>query len=350
MDPNDVSEEGHCPVPAPLSGVRFARQGEVAAISVFDELHDLGYFGPTCLSLINKLVREEVRRIPALSPSAGWQEADLEDLLYEFLADRLKPVTVNLLAQATDDDSVGRLLRVSIRHWLIDQARKTAVGALRRSLETVLSDSDTFEAVPLGEPGAGRWRLSGTAVQTWSGSPKPLIEAAHAVPNVKIPKWTSETRRAPVADRESIKAVIRAVLSTAAGSMEVAQLVDVFTARFPVALDPVVVSLPDDAGSQIAADAHVSPEEIVLARDVEARAASAAAEIVAMLSPQERRMVPSLNSAGEMQELLGCGRSQAYHQMARLKEKLRQLVGDGDGVRSVRSGVIRLCVEAVETQ
>lgn len=87
------------------------------AISTFDELHDLGHLGPECLFLINKLIREEVRRLPALTPPAGWQQADREDLLGEFLADRLEKVTANLLAQATDDNSVGRLLRKSTRHW-----------------------------------------------------------------------------------------------------------------------------------------------------------------------------------------------------------------------------------------
>lgn len=347
---DSADQECATPVPAPLPGVRFARQGEVPAISVFDELHDLEYFGPTCLALINKVIREEARRLPVLAPPTGWQEADLEDLLGEFLADRLMPVTANLLALATDDDSVGKLLRTSIRHWLIDQSRKTAVVSLGRSLENVLTDSAAFETVPPGEVGAGRWRLSGTTVRPWSGPPDRLVEAAYAVPNVKIPKWTSETRRAPVADRASIEAVIHAVLSTAAGSMEVAHLVEVFTARFPVALDPIVVSLPDNPGSQLTADPHASPEEILLARDDEARAASAGAEIVAMLSPQERRMVPYLDRAGEIQTLLGCGRSQAYHHAARLKEKLQQLVGDGDEVRSVMSEVIRLCSEAAETR
>ena len=338
------------PVPEPRPGVRFAHQREVPAISVFDELHDLEYFGSTCLALTSKLVREEAQRFPVLAPPAGWQEADLQDLLGEFLADRLQPVTVNLLALATDDDSVGRLLRTSIRRWLIDQSRKTAVGSVRRSLEDVLTDCGAFETVPPGEVGAGRWRLSGTTVQPWSGPSGRLVEAAHAVPNIKIPKWTSETRRAPLADRASLEAVIHAVLFTAAGSMEVAQLVEVFIARFPVALDPNVVWLSDAGESQITASPHASPEEILLARDDEASAASAAAEIVAMLSPQERRMVAYLDRPGEIQGLLGCGRSQAYHHGAILKEKLQQLVGDGDGVRSVRSEVIRLCSEAAQTR
>ncbi|KUN54944.1 hypothetical protein AQJ46_49820 [Streptomyces canus] len=333
-----------------LPDVRFARQGEVPAISTFDELHELGHFGPVCLSLIYKLIREEVRRLPVLSPPGGWQEADLEDLLGDFLADRIEPVTANLLALARNDDSVGKLLRTSIRYWLIDRSRKTAVVSVGRSLEKVLADSDAFEVVPLGTEGAGRWRLAGTTVQPWSGPVTPLVEAAYAVPNVKIPKWSSETRRAPVADRASTEAVTIAVLTAASGSMEVAQLVEVFTARFPVVLDPVVVSLPADAGSEITVNAQSSPEEIVFARIDDAETTSLAEEVVSMLSPQERRIVPYLDAPGEIQTLLGCGRSQAYHHAAHLREKLRQLVGDGDDVLSVGAEVIRLCSGVAETR
>ncbi|MFD8814005.1 hypothetical protein ACFV23_21535 [Streptomyces sp. NPDC059627] len=299
--------------------------------------------------MIYKLIREEVRRLPVLTPAAGWQEADLEDLLGDFLVERIEPVTANLLAQAKNDNSVGKLLRTSIRHWLVDRSRKTAVVSLGRSLEKVLSDSEAFEPVPPGTEGAGRWRLASTTVQPWSGPVTQLVEAAYAVPNIKIPKWNSETRRAPVADRASIEAVIHAVLTVAAGSMELAQMVEVFTGRFPVVFDPVVVLLPTDAGSGITADAQSSPEEIALALVDDSEAASTAEGIVSMLSPQERRMVPYLDSPGEIQTLLGCGRSQAYHHAARLREKLSQLVGD-DEVRSVGPEVIRLCGGAVETR
>ncbi|MEU1306560.1 hypothetical protein [Streptomyces shenzhenensis] len=300
--------------------------------------------------MIYKLIREEVRRLPVLSPAAGWQKADLEDLLGDFLADRIEPLTASLLVQARNDDSVGKLLRKSIRHWLIDRSRKTAVVSLGRSLEKVLVDSGAFEIVPAGTEGAGRWRLAGTAVQPWSGPHTRLVEAAYTVPNIRVPKWNSDTRRAPVADKASIEAVIHVVLTAAAGSMEVAQLVEVFTARFPVVLDPVVVTLPADAGSEIAVDAQPSPEEIVLACADDAEAASAAEGIVSMLSPKERHMVPYLDSPGEIQALVGCGRSQAYQRVARLREKLRQLVGEGDDVLSVGAEVIRLCSGAVETR
>lgn len=301
------------------------------------------YLGTECLALISRLMYQEAGRFPVLVPTDEWQKVDLEDLCHEFLVDRIQAVTAMLLAQAADDGSMGRLLRKSIRYWLIDRARKTAVGALRRSLEKVLADEDAFEVVPPGEVGGGRWRLAGTAALPWSGRTEELIDAARAVPNVRIPKWSSTTRRGPVADRRSIVAVVGAVLRAAEGSVEVAQLVEVFVVRFPAVLDPAVGPLPDDPDSSIALDEGLTPEEQVIAAEDEVDAAVTAAEVVGMLAPWEQRIVPHLDNPPAIQAVLGCGRSQAYQHAQRLKEKLTQLVGDGDDVRAVGLEVIELC-------
>ena len=113
---------------------------------------------------------------------------------------------------------------------MIDQARKTSAGALRRTVEKVLARADSFEQVPSGEAGEGRWRLAGTPVSPWAGRTEDLVEAARVVPYVRIPRWSSAGRRSPAADRASIVAVAHAVLEAAAGSMEVAQIVAVFLA------------------------------------------------------------------------------------------------------------------------
>ena len=284
-----------------------------------------------------------------LMPGDRWQQADLEDLLGGFLADRVRAVTAMLVAQAGDGASMGKLLRRSIRHWLIDQARKTSEGALRRTVEKVLATTDAFDQVPSGEAGEGRWRLAGTPVPPWAGGTEDLVEAARAVPYVRIPQWSSTSRRPPVADRASIVAVAHAVLEAAAGSMETAQLVAVFLARFPAVVDPPVTLLQDHQNVAVRA-AELTPEEQVIAADDELAAGVRAAEVTGMLSPAERRLVPHLADISSVQEVLGCGRSQAYQHARRLKDKLAQLVGEGEDVRAVGLEVIRLCGGAPGTQ
>lgn len=308
-------------------------------ISAFEELHRLGHLGRDCLHLVTRLVEEEARRVPEIRRDSA---RDLDDLVQEFLVDRIRPVTASLLAQATDDASVGRLLRRSVRNWMIDSVRKTSRGALRRRLVEVLSGDHAFEKVPASEPGAGRWRLTGAPLPPWTGPIDDLVRAAREVPNVRIPKWSSTTRRPPIADRPSIIAVAEAAFTAASGSLEEVQLVDVFAARFPVVLDPDIVYLPEGAENRADAD-EPTPEDLVVAADEELSAAAAAAGIVGMLSPVERRIVPYLASSADIRVLLACGPAQARQHADRVAAKLRQLVGEGEDREAVAKEVIRLC-------
>lgn len=306
------------------------------AISAFRELQELGHVGEQCLRLIMRLMAEELRRLPVLWPAGGLCMADIEDMASDFYEDKGDKVTANLLVLATNDDSVGRLLRTSIRHWLIDQARKTAIGSIRHSVEKVLAGDATFQKVG---PGA-RWRLAGTTGGPFGGDHGELIRAAGSVRRVRIQPWRSTSRRAPLANRASVVAVCRAVLSAANGSLELGELVHVLLIRFPVVLDPAIVPVSDFEYEY--ADVELTPEEHVVAADEELAAAVSAAQVVGMLTPDERRIIRYLDNLPALQHELGCGRSQSYEHARRLKEKLRELVGDDD-VAAVGREVIQLC-------
>ena len=315
-------------------------------ITAFAELQRLGQLGPECLRLVQGLMSEEMRRFPALEPAAGWQPADVEDLVQAFLEQRFTALTTTLLTTARNDESMGRLLRRSIRNWLIDRARQTGTGRVRQRLERVLGESAEFEQVPPGQPGAGQWRLANTSSEPWSGDPRNLIRAANAVRDVRIGRWSSTTRRAPVASRDSLIAVARAVLSAAGGSMAIAQLTHVFLARFPVALDWAVVPL--DASEGVLHADIPTPEEALIAQSDEIDSAGSAVEIFGMLSPRERTLVPHLDDVTAAQRVLGCRQKSAYHQMKRLREKLTQLAGTGDDRHAVILEVIHLCTPPSE--
>ncbi|WP_143169045.1 hypothetical protein [Rhodococcus koreensis] len=301
-------------------------------------MHDHGCLGQQGLALTEKLISEEIRKFPALEQ----RQLELDDVIQDFLVDRIKPLTIMLMAQASNEDSFGRLLRRSIRNWLIDRARATGIGALRRSIEKVLSEESEFEKVPAGDEGAGRWRLVGEESTPWAGDLSVLVTAAWQVPDVRVPKWSSSSRRPPIADRASMVAIARAVLSTAAGSLETAQVVAVFARRFAAALDPIEMPLSETESDEIRS-AEPAPEDLVVALDSEVDAASAAAEIFARLSESERAILPVLANSSEVQKRLGLGRSQSAHVAARLKAKIRDLAGTGPEAEQVTLEVIWLC-------
>lgn len=283
-------------------------------------------------------MQEELHRFPALKNAS----VEADDFVQDFLVDRIRPLTAKLVAEATSEESVGRILRRSIRNWLIDRARETGTGPLRRSVEKVLSEEDVFEKVAKG-PGAGWWRLTGSEVAPWGDDPGVLVEAAWAVPGVRVPKWSSTSRRPPVADRPSMIAILQAVFRTAGGSLEVPLLVHVFARRFAAALDPIVTSTNEQHDLAEMPTTEPAPEDLIIGDESDADAASAAAEILGRLSDIERAIVPLLNDSGAVRSRLGLGRSQSAQFVSRLKAKIVQLAGTGPESEQVIREVIWLC-------
>ncbi|HEX4725962.1 MAG TPA: hypothetical protein VH333_25865 [Pseudonocardiaceae bacterium] len=121
-------------------------------------------------------------------------------------------------------------------------------------------EDSAFEQVAPGALASGwdGWRRFG-------GDEAKLIAAARSVRNVRIPQRSSSNRRGPLAGRVSIVAVCRAVLVAASGSLEIGQLVRVLLTRFPVVLDPVIMSVSDFEDDP--AGVQLTPEDRVIAAE-----------------------------------------------------------------------------------
>jgi hypothetical protein len=332
-------------------GVRVRRRG---FISAYVELQRRRHLDKLGVALVSRIVREQLKDFP------GLRERDPEDVVHDFFVARITALTAMLLAQATNDDSYAKLTRRTAKNWIIDQARATGTGPLRRSIEKVLNQAPEFEQVPAGLEGAGRWRIGNNVGPPWAGDPDELLAVAWAVPNVRVPRWTKGTRRPPVADRSAMVAILYAVLQQAGGSVEIAQLVHVFARRFAAALDPKEVSLPDheneeDAdddgtvGTEVASE-EPDPGELVIAEFVAADVRAAAAEIVGRLSDQERGIVRILDDNAAVMQHLNRGRSQSALFVQQLKSKIRELAGTGDDRTDIVAAVIAQCADPADGQ
>lgn len=306
-------------------------------IDAFSELCELGYFGRAGLGLLTELVGQEVRRFPVLEPGAGWTREAVLETVQSFFAAKGKTVTAAVLAQANDIESMSRILRRSVRNYLISEARKTPSGAVRRKIEDLLAAGDEFARVPAGEPGAGRWYLAGSAVMPWAGDLRPLVEAAYAVPGVHAVRWSGE-RRSPLASDQALLEILRAVLKAAQGSMEAAQLTAVFVRRFPVAVEHADATLDDGSYDLAVAPLEDRP-------DIVAEVSDLAREVYEQMSASQRALLTHLDKPVEDQmEILGVGRTQAYDVARRLKALLRELIGTEELRDEIGLEILRLCV------
>jgi len=315
-------------------------------MSPYAELHENGQFGAAGYKLLLELARQELRRFPGLRLDPADDDA-VWDVAGDFLVERGQGMTTALLAEATDDEIFSKILRKSVRNWLIDQVRKTDLGALRRRLERLIGEDDQFEVVPDGQMGAGWWRLAGTEAEPTSPPLGDLRAAAWEVHDIRIPPWNSDDRRAPAADGESLGRIMGAVLARANGSLQPATVVAVFANRLPNALDPAEEPLADaDAAELAVGDAARDPAEAMIANEAASSAMRTAQGLFLVMSADERRLLPHLDGTiAEQQRAIGRGRSQTYEYVKALKERLRSLLGEeGDEDRVlVMCELRRLC-------
>lgn len=279
-----------------------------------------------------------MHRFPVLlAPGASWTPDAVAEWTQEFFAARGAAVTAALLAQVTDVASMARYLRRSIRHFLVDAARDTDLGAIRRKIEDLLAATPEFVQVPPKTPGAGRWQLAGEQQPPSGGDLRPLVAAAYAVPHVRAVRWSGK-RRKPLARDESLLAILVAVLGTAAGSLEVAQLTAVLVRRFPAAVEYADATLDEQTFDLAVAPLEDRP-------DVMLEVSDRAQKVYAQLSPSQRALLPHLGRPiGDQAQVLGLGRSQAYAASGKLKALLVELVPDDVLRAEVTLEVLRLCV------
>ncbi|MGH3567109.1 MAG: hypothetical protein ACRDRH_13975 [Pseudonocardia sp.] len=307
-------------------------------IDAYQETQQHGHLGQQGLLLLAEIVRQELWRFPVLlAPGARWTDELVTEWVHDFFVAKGKAVTVALLAQTVDEASMGRYLRKAVRHFLVDAARNTDLGAIRRKAEDLLATSPAFERVPAGAVGAGRWHLAGQDVPPHGRDLAPLVAAAYAVPGVRAVRWTGR-RRAPLASDESLVAILRSVLTAAAGSVEIGELTSVLARRFPTAVNIADATLEEHTFVQAVVPLEDRP-------DVAFEVTASAAEVYEQLSPSQRALLPHLDAPiGDRSEVLGLGRSQTSLMTAQLRRVLGELIPADEVREDVTMELYRLCV------
>lgn len=321
------------------SGHRHQHEQGDAVIDAYSELQQLAHFGQHGLRLLFELTSQELRHFPVLLEGRTMRTDDVWEWTQEFFSEKGPAVTAGVLAQAGDVASMGRYLRGALRHFLVDRARTTPRGAVRRKLEDLLAATPDFVRVPERTPGAGLWQLRGAPTTPFGGDLKLLVAAAYAVPGVEVVRW-SGPRRAPLASDHSLAAIVQAVLTAAEGSMDVASLTAVLLQRFPAAAEHGDAVL-DERVLEYAAAPYVERPDVAV--DVAHRAE----EVYEQLSPSQRALLPHLDGgATEQATVLGLGRSQTYVATSQLRALLIHLVPDDELRAGVVSAVQQSCLAA----
>lgn len=271
---------------------------------------------------------------PPPEGSASWNETAVTETTHDFLKDeRGHKRLLDIAVRSVDEPSFERLLEASVLNFLRDIARGTDLGKLIVRVKEILRDEKDFEAAP-GPP--ERWTLTAGPTTPSAASPDDLASATAGV-DVVVPKWTSERRDAPLADRLSFVRLMTSVLTAAAGSLTAVDIAHALTARLDHRRTALATSL--DIRETVAEPGRTSSDPAT--RTV---AHLHAADIFNSLSDRERIIVTTLDkNVRDLARLIDTGKTQAALIRQRLVDRLRDELADDDHPDSTATILCELC-------
>lgn len=301
-------------------------------MSAFDEIGrraDAG--GVETIALLRQLGTQVTRR-SSFPPPAGhksWSAEAVDYLLAEMFSKDPARGQVFVLAcyvQATDQESLERLVLKSIRNFLIDQAKGTERGKLRRRLETLLTGDGRFLRPP-ELMGIWAWALAHRAMDLWQGDLDDLHEAAARVRGYQILSWNT-AGRTPKHAVGALITVSHGVIDYADGAVRDEDLAAVIERRFALLTPPIFVEIPDGSFTAATVARVTAGDDPAADLGVQERAE----QLWLTLSAEEKALLPVLGQSLEARRAAtGLGRVVTQTLSEALAERLRlATVDDGD--------------------
>ncbi|MDQ1295995.1 MAG: hypothetical protein QG608_3882 [Actinomycetota bacterium] len=314
------------------------RREKAALVGAYAELEQTGVCGPKTLALLCRLGAQVVATssFPPPDRRHHWDAEAVDDLLTDMFDRSGRSFLMDCFFKATNDASLERLFLASIRNHLIDQAKMTNRGKLRRRLEGLLTKDARFVRADVGS--SRGWAVQGASGSPWQGDVGDLDRVAASVRGVAVWRW-NESGPTPRTTVNALLTVAHAILTAAGGTVRDEDLARTIERRFALLAPPVTTALSgDDAWADPPAPAEDGPEALVMAE-------SQAEALWASLSADERALVPHLGESPEQLAVcLETGPKAASAIAAALAEKLRAAVFDEDTVEDVIAFLLRWCV------
>ncbi|MFB7344786.1 hypothetical protein ACFCZ6_32560 [Streptomyces hydrogenans] len=311
--------------------------------SAYEELQN-GGFGPATLELLRRLVHQ-VRHSTGFPPPEGhtvWSDEAAYDVVGAMLSQEgagQRFVTV-CFTQAADEASLERLFLASIKNFLIDEAKKTPRGKLRRRIARLMGEDAAYRKLKGSPP---RWALADHAEgAVWQGDLDDLIAHAAQVKGVGITRW-NHSGPTPQQTVHALKTILMSVLRHAQGAVREEDLAKVLEARFELLAPARFTALYADEGT--------------VAETVERHAAAVAPDptgsegvaedIWQRLSPNERLLLPYLDKdAHHAAQLLEISQGHAAVVLSNLKAMLSHALSADSDPKAVMAALLRRCGEA----
>ncbi len=306
-------------------------------MTAWTELCEDGRFGEMGANALYRsvYVTAVAHNFPPPAGSGHWDDAAVAEVAHDFLTGPRGLARMTELALRSDDErSFARLLDTAVLNHLRDVARRTDRGRLIRRLKEVMTDDERFARAPHGQDW---WHLAGGSSQASSVPMRDI--APHLVDvAVVIPRWSSEDRNAPVADRQTLIDLLSAALTGAAGALTDSDLAELVSGRVDTRRSPLTVELENLEGVSEPAAVELQPADRVVARSEATAIFDNLGDVARIILTLAERPVREIGLAA------GMGKSQAAEQRQRLYDNLRNTLGESEDALAVLEELTALCV------
>ena len=332
----------HCARPSRTAGSRGAgTSGKGHNVSAIDEIR-AGQPGGSTLAVIIRAGARVVGDFPPPDGFGSWTSDAIEVAVGSLFEAKPHLLAKALVAGVADDDALEAFVLVALKRHLIDEAKSTEVGKMRRRFANVLGKDPRFVFV---DSSVDCWALVEYSNTVWSDDLDVLRAAASKVRGVYIVEL-NRGGRTPKVVADALREVAATVLAEARGAVPAQDLARVVLERFFPGEQPLAyldepgraeVDIPD---AQLDAEVESGP-------DFEVSVEAAAEAVYARLSAKERALMPHLaeTPAERLGVLEDTGPAETEALGASVLEKIRRAVRDDAESQQVVLALLKLCRE-----
>jgi len=206
--------------------------------------HERERVGETIYGLLRQVVRTvAVRYPPQIYSAAGaWDEGALEELLQEWLSERLLRGDLGLMiASAASTESLRNQLATSLTQLIVNGRRRDSAGNLYKRTLAMLKSNPTFELASPGAPQRALWTVAARpATQPSSLRLRALVRLAFELSDeeLEVVRYGPHSlKSSPILREPALERFLAHLLGGAEGALTPARIAEVMQHRFSLVRD-----------------------------------------------------------------------------------------------------------------
>jgi len=199
--------------------------------------------------------------LPAsISPYGAWDDEAARELLQAWTEEKLlRGGLPQLLERARTPDAFRRLARRSLRHWVLNQRRRSQSQNLYARLRELLAEPSFAMRQDAGRPQDVWWTLASSLdAPLYAGTETQLLSIAWGLGDFELLRYSERNKLSPLLSAKDIQQFVEGLMRESGSALRLSDLMATMRGRF--GLDDVVVEELDPEALPLASEDALADE------------------------------------------------------------------------------------------